>query len=108
MRLTDKLGNLLTPELHSITVTAHGGYIIDSEGNHVEELHLDSIESELILSYGSSTAGKFSVDISIDGMVQNTSDITILPSARIVFERSSEPKVAGAPVTSRIKVLDAD
>lgn len=62
----------------------------------------------MILSYGSSTAGKLTLSISIDGVIQTETAIDIFPTARVVFERSSQPVVAGLPITAHIKVLDGN
>lgn len=48
----------------------------------------------MILSYGSSTAGKLTLSISIDGVLQTEASIDIFPTAHIVFERSAQPVVA--------------
>lgn len=74
----------------------------------MERLHLESIESELILSYGSRTEGSLVLSINVDGTVSNTSTIKILSSARIILERSARPQVAGTPVSARIKILDGE
>ena len=57
-------------------------------------MQLDSIESELILSYGALESGVLTLTFSIDGTVQLISNIDILSKARVVLERSKKPEVA--------------
>lgn len=71
-------------------------------------MHLDSIESELILSYGSKDEGMIQIDINVDGVVSTTKSIKILSGARVLLERSARPQVAGDPITGRLRVLDAE
>lgn len=47
----DAKGNLLAPELHHIQVTVQGGYLIDTDGKHMETLSLDTIESQIPIAF---------------------------------------------------------
>ena len=65
----------------------------------MSEIQMDSIDNELILSYGSTGAGKMRISVSIDGTIQTSTSIDIYPSARVVLERSARPVVASSPIT---------
>jgi hypothetical protein len=50
LRMRDALGNPVAPDLHSIDVTAVGGYFILEGGEKKTSMHIDAIESEIPLT----------------------------------------------------------
>ena len=50
LRMRDALGNPIAPDLHSIDVTAVGGYFILEGGEKKTSMHIDAIESEIPLT----------------------------------------------------------
>jgi hypothetical protein len=52
IRLSDRLDNLLTPDLHKVHIQAKNGYLLNSDGTKTDQLQIDTIESELMVTYG--------------------------------------------------------
>ncbi len=49
IRLLDRLGNPITPDLHSLKVEVSGGYIVDSSGEKRTSMSMDIMESQVPL-----------------------------------------------------------
>lgn len=106
LRLMDRTWNLLDASLHSIDIEADGGYFIDTSGNHVTQLHLDALESERLIEFGSDTAGTMQIHVSVDGTVQTTTQVQVYQTAKVILERSSKPTVGSGAIDVRLRVID--
>lgn len=67
--------------------------MIDNLENHVTEMKIDTTNAEVPLSYGSDTAGKIEITITIDDKTTLKKQISVIESAKIQLERSGVPVV---------------
>lgn len=47
IRLLDRLGNPISPDLHSVKISVAGGYIVDSNGEKKSSIIQDLMESQI-------------------------------------------------------------
>ncbi len=107
VRLTDRLGNLLSPEFHTMRIETTGGYMLDTDGSQKTVIERDTMESESMIAFGSDTPGQMKLVVTIDGIKTQSLSIRILESAKLQLERvGGVPQVGGAGVPVRIRVLD--
>lgn len=106
VRLTDRLGNLTSPEVHSLNLDVTGWHIVDSNGEKKSNMILDIMESQIPIVLGADSPGILHINASIDGTISGEKDITIYNSARIVLMRNSTPFVWGNPVGVHLEIQD--
>jgi hypothetical protein len=107
VRILDRLGNAITPALHSLDIEVTGGYIVDSVGLKKTKMTLDVMESQVPLIIGSDAPGALHITATIDKILSAETDITIHNTARIVLMRDALPRVGGTQVPTHIEVQDA-
>lgn len=106
VRLLDRLGNQITPALHSLQLDVSGGYIVDTTGERRTSMTLDIMEAQIPIVVGSDTPGTLSIQATIDTTLKSTTDITVYDTARIVLMRDQNPRVGGGRVPTKIEVQD--
>lgn len=93
LRLRDALGNPITPDLHSIDVTASGGYFVLDKGEKKTSMHIDAIESEIPLLVGSDISGNILLTAKIDDTITTDLTLSTFESARVIISRTGTPQV---------------
>ncbi len=107
IRLTDRLGNLLSPEFHTMRIETTGGYMLDADGSQKTVIERDMMESESMIAFGSDIPGSMKLTVTVDGIKTQSLSIRILESAKLQLERvGGVPQAGGAGVPVRIRVLD--
>lgn len=107
VRFLDRLGNAITPELHSLDIEVTGGYIVDAVGLKKTKMTIDVMESQVPIIIGSDAPGTLHINATIDKVLTTVTDITIHSTARIVLMRDTIPRVGGNQVPTHIEVQDA-
>lgn len=66
IRLLDRLGNPISPDVHSLKVDITGGYLVDANGEKRTTMKMDIMEGQIPIVIGSDDSGTLSVSASID------------------------------------------
>ncbi len=93
VRLLDRLGNPISPDLHALRLDVSGGYMIDANGERKTSMNMDIMESQIPVILSSDTAGTLHIIATVDETIRNTTDIAIYDTARIVLMRDRDPHV---------------
>lgn len=70
IRLLDRLGQPISPDLHKMEINVTGGYIIDIDGNQKNSMTLDIMEPQIPITIGSSTAGTLQIQTIIHDTIR--------------------------------------
>ena len=93
VRLLDRLGNPISPDLHTLRLDVSGGYMIDANGERKTSMNMDIMESQIPVILSSDRAGILHIIATVDETIRNTTDLTIYDTARIVLMRDRDPRV---------------
>lgn len=93
VRLLDRLGNPISPNVHTLKLDITDGYIIDPSGAKKTGINMDIIESQIPILIGADSPGTLSINATVDDSIKGSKDITIFDTARIVLKRDSAPRV---------------
>lgn len=106
MRLRDVFGNPVSPDLHSIDMTAEGGYFIMENGEKKNKIHIDAIEAEVPLTVGSDISGTISITAMVNDVISTATELKVFDSARVIISRSGTPEVGGSDIPVTVRVVD--
>ncbi len=112
LRLLDNSGNPMSPNLHDVTLSVEGWYLLDAEwGKVFSSMTIPTIEAEQVFSYGSDTpGGDITIHISLDNdAVRLVPDvhIKVIDTAKIKVLPSKLPQVWGDPIDVSFEITDA-
>lgn len=106
IELKDALGNLISPELHSVDITIDGGYLVDSTGQRRTTMHIDAMEPQIPVLVTADNAGRLTLRASIDTGLNVTTTIQAIESARVELIRPTVPRVGGTDMNMSVQVVD--
>ncbi len=108
LRLRDAFGNPIAPDLHSIDVTASGGYFVLQNGEKKNTIHIDSMEAEVPIVVWSDIAGKITLEAKVDKTITTSIELAVFERAQIIVSRVWNPKVGWSKIPVNIRVVWVD
>lgn len=95
LRLVDRLGNSISPELHGVDIQVDGGYVIVASWEKKTSLHIDAMDADIPLLVGSDTPGNLKIQAKIDDTILTETELRVFDTVRVELIQWSVPRIGG-------------